>query len=232
MTFPTPIPSRRWLTPLAVVIVIAAGAAVLWWQLRPAATPLDAFAVWRMDNPRLTAEQQQQARSEFDLSLAALRANPDDFNAWMTLGSAKLAVNDYAGAAAVFEHAGKVRPLNSISFNNLGHIYATFLKRYDAAVAAYQRAIANSLDEPKNEFYVRSLGDLQDLTMDDPAAALATFEDGLRRLPQSKQLLARAAEVAAKLGDTPKAIGYYTRLLALDPDNAAARDELAKLRRP
>lgn len=230
MTSAIPTSSRRWLTPLVVILIIAAGAAVAWWQLRPVTTPLDAFATWSMDNPALTAEQQQQAKSEFDGSLAALRANPDDFNAWMTMGSAKLTVNDYAGAAEVFEYAGKIRPLNSISFNNLGHLYATFLKRNNAAVTAYRRAIANSADEPRNEFYVRSLGDLQDLTMGDPAAALVTFEDGLRRLPQSTQLLARAAEVSAKLGDRQKAIGYYTRLLAIDPDNAAARDELAKLR--
>lgn len=231
MTTPIPTSSRRWLTPLVVTLIIAAGAAVAWWQLRPTSTPLDVFAGWRMENPKLTAEQQQQAKTEFDGSLAALRANPDDFNAWMTLGNAKLAVNDYAGAVAVFEHAGKIRPLNSVSFNNLGHIYTTFLKRNDAAVAAYQRAIVNSADEPLNEFYVRNLGDLQDLTMGDPAAALVTFEDGLRRLPQSQQLLARAAEVAAKLGDGRKATGYYTRLLAIDPDNAAAKDELAKLLR-
>lgn len=221
--------SPRWLTPLVVILVIAVGGVVAWWQLRPATTPLDAFAAWRMDNPALTAEQQQQAKTEFEQSLKVLRANADDFSSWMALGNAKLTVKDYEGAAAIFEYAGKIRPLNSISFNNLGHIYSTFLRRNDAAVAAYQRAIANSADEPLNEFYVRNLGDLQDLTMGDPASALATFEEGLRRLPQSKQLLARAAEVAAKLGDRSKAIGYYTRLLAIDPGNAAAKDELAKL---
>ncbi len=224
--------SKRWLTPLVVIIVIVVGGVVAWWQLRPVTTPLDAFAAWRMENPGLTVEQQQQAKSEFEQSLKVLRANADDFSSWMVLGNAKLTVKDYEGAAAIFEYAGKIRPLNSISFNNLGHIYATFLRRNDAAVAAYQRAIANSADESKNEFYVRSLGDLQDLTMGDPAAALVTFEDGLRRQPKSTQLLARAAEVSAKLGDTPKAIGYYTRLVAIDPDNAAAQDELAKLKRP
>ncbi len=228
---PTPIRlSPRWLTPLVVILVIAVGGVVAWWQLRPATTPLDAFATWRMENPGLTSEQQQQAKTEFEQSLKVLRANADDFSSWMALGNAKLTVKDYEGAAAIFEYAGKIRPLNSVSFNNLGHIYSTFLKRNDAAVAAYQRAIINSAGEPLNEFYVRNLGDLQDLTMGDPAAALATFENGLLRLPQSKQLLARAAEVSAKLGDRPKAIGYYTRLLALDPDNVAVKDELAKLR--
>lgn len=223
-------PQPRWLTPLIVIAIIAVGALALWWQLKPESSEFSRYFAWNMRNPQLTTEQQQQSRTEFDQSIAAIKANPDDFNSWMVLGNAKLTIQDYEGAVDVFIHAGELRPFNSVSFNNLGHIYATFLKQNDLAVDAYRRAIANSADEERNEFYVRSLGDLQDLTMNDPAAALVTFEDGLRRKPKSTQLLARAAEVAVKLGDKPKAIDFYTRFLEIDPQNQAVRDELNKLR--
>ena len=222
----------RWATPLAVVGVLALGGIALWWQLRPTSSSDNRYFSFTIVDTSLAEPEQERLRTEFALARADVEKNPDDANAWLTMGANKNAAGDHVGAAAIWEYVSTIRPTNSVSFNNLGEVYSTFLNRPQDAVAAYRRAIANSLDEPKNEFYVRSLGDLQDFTLSDPTAALATFEDGLLPAPRSTQLLARSAEVAAKLGNRQKAIGYYTRLLTLDPDNQAVKADLAKLRRP
>ena len=61
-----------------------------------------------------------------DLS-SQLKKDSDNLENWLVLGVYRKIIGDYEGAK-VWEYAGAVRPQNSVSFNNLGELYAYYLK--------------------------------------------------------------------------------------------------------
>ena len=62
-----------------------------------------------------------------DLS-SQLKKDSDNLENWLVLGVYRKIIGDYEGAKEVWEYAGAVRPQNSVSFNNLGELYAYYLK--------------------------------------------------------------------------------------------------------
>ena len=61
-------------------------------------------------------------------------------------------------------------------------------------------------------------------------AALFAFQDALRIAPDNLEALVKAGQSYARLGHDDEAIAQWTRALALDPQNATARDGLAAAR--
>ena len=47
---------------------------------------------------------------------------------WLVLGVYRKMIGDYESAKEVWEYASAIRPQNSVSFNNLGELYAYYLK--------------------------------------------------------------------------------------------------------
>lgn len=63
----------------------------------------------------------------------------------------------------------------------------------------------------------------------DPKAALAVAKEASKRFPKDASVVAAAASVAQRMGNTPLAIRYFERALALDPDRRVAAERLADL---
>ena len=62
-----------------------------------------------------------------DLS-SQLKKDSDNLENWLVLGVYRKMIGDYESAKEVWEYASAIRPQNSVSFNNLGELYAYYLK--------------------------------------------------------------------------------------------------------
>ena len=164
------------------------------------------------------AQMQYQAGNAAAIPLLnhLLQLRPDS-----TTGHAMLAVLEYrkGDCAAAVPHFEKAGPLLDSQLDGL-HAYATCLarlKRFDAAAAVLQKAVAAYPDDPRER---RVLASMQ-LMNQKPKDALATLEpllDGQTRDSGSLQLASRAYEDS---GDTPQAVSTLREALLEDPQNVS-----------
>ena len=110
--------------------------------------------------------------------------NPESFNELLALGLEKKRINDYEGARDAWERAGVVSPTNSISFNNLGDLYAYYLKDNKKAEENFLIAIKNG---PNQIYIYRSLYEFYRYVMKDDAKARAILEKGIATNPATSQ---------------------------------------------
>lgn len=194
------------------------------------ASPFERFLAFKVVHQNLDPIVVERERKVFEGTAQAMRQNPDFFEGWLTLASIKKQMGDFAGAAAIWEHAGTLRPLNSVSFNNLGDLYANFLPDYPKAVQNFRQAITNAAGEEKQQYYYVSLSELYRYRMSDTAQALAVLEEGMTEDPHSIVLRVKAAQLAAALGERAKAVRYYQAALKLSPDDSLLAEEYRKYR--
>lgn len=200
---------------------------------RPAPTPpspLERYFEFTVVTAGLDPIVVERERKVFAGTVSALRENPDFFEGWMTLASTKKQMGDFRGAAAIWEYAGQIRPLNSVSFNNLGDLYANFLNDYGKAEANFRTAIKNAAGEEKQQHYYVSLHELYRYRRQDSAQALAVLEEGVRVNDWSLLLQLKAAQYAATVGERAKALRYYQAALKLDPNNQQLAEEYRRFR--
>ena len=218
------------------IIVFVLGLRLL---VRPSSPPplpptppsqFERFLTFRVVLQNLDPGIVEREQGVFEGTAKALRENPDFFEGWMTLASIKKQMGDFPGAAEIWEHAGGMRPLNSVSFNNLGDLYANFLNEYAQAEKNFRRAITNAAGEEKQQHYFTSLYELYRYRFKDDAQALAILEEGAAANPWSRLLQMKAAQFAAATGQRAKALAYYQAALKLDPKNDALAEEYRRYR--
>jgi len=113
-------------------------------------------------------------------------SNSDSFNELLALGLEKKGINDYEGARDAWERAGVVSPTNFISFNNLGDLYAYYLKDNKKAEENFLTAIKNG---PNQIYIYRSLYEFYRYVVKDDAKAKAILQRGITANPNiSKDL--------------------------------------------
>ena len=111
-----------------------------------------------------------------------LKIDTENVSLWIDLGSWRKAINDYEGAIEAWEYAGVIRPQSSIPFNNLGDLYAYYLKDVPRAEEYFLRVINN---DPNNIYsYFKIVEFYQDFTKD-TAKARAILEKGIVANPPS-----------------------------------------------
>jgi len=114
-----------------------------------------------------------------------LKLDSDNLSAWLDLGIWRKTGGDYEGAVAAWDYAGKIRPENSISFNNLGDLYAYYLKDPQKAEENFLKAIENG---PYEIYLYFKMHDFYRDVMKDTAKARAIVERGLESNPDSTEL--------------------------------------------
>lgn len=232
--------SRRIQIIISVVILLAAlGALGLYLVKRPnTEVPEDSYAI--VDYPpglfELTIvddsappEKIESWKQRFATDADAVIKAPDGFNfaSVLDMGLIKRNVGDFRGAESAWVYLGQKRPANSISFYNLGNLYAHDLKDIGKAEVAYLKSIEN---EKKDINYYIALSELYRYQMPEKAeVAGQVLEDGIRENPDSANLLKFSASYFSETGNPEKAIVYYTRALELEPANDAIRDEIKRL---
>lgn len=89
----------------------------------------------------LSAEKFEQKIKELETQKQAVLASPADAQAWFLFGHSLEFLNDHAGAAAVWEKAYELQPLNFVITVNLGNVYQYFLKDYARSELYYKKTI-------------------------------------------------------------------------------------------
>ena len=114
-----------------------------------------------------------------DLS-SQLKKDSDNLGNWLVLGVYRKTIGDYEGAKEVWEYAGAIRPQNSVSFNNLGELYAYYLKDNAKAEKNYTKAIEN---DPSAIYIYRNFFDFYRYVVKDLTKAKALLEKGITANP-------------------------------------------------
>lgn len=70
-----------------------------------------------------------------------IQDNPSDAQSWFDFAHHKEYLNDHAGAAAAWEKAFELQPLNFITALDLGNMYQYFLKDYPKAEYYYKKSL-------------------------------------------------------------------------------------------
>lgn len=125
-----------------------------------------------------------------DLS-SQLKKDSDNLENWLVLGVYRKIIGDYNGAREVWEYANVIRPENSISFNNLGELYAYYLKDSKKAEENYTKAIEN---DPSAIYIYRNFFDFYRYVAKDTIKARALLEKGIAANPATSSDLKNLLE--------------------------------------
>lgn len=214
-----------YLPSVALAIALAAGLAHLArrrglsWAAAAAAVPVVAGLV-------LTMQRNEQWKDPVRLFGAEVVAAPDNGDGWRLYVSALSAAGRYEHAAGACDSQLDQPGRSAQLFNNCGVVYDR-LGRSDHAIRAYRAAIAQGLEAVGHanlgRVYAR-LGRTAEAEAEFVAAAEAEV-DPARRHYRNGQRLARFHP--DRLGEARR---EFEAALALQPDFAAARDALARLR--
>lgn len=113
---------------------------------------------------------------------SALKESPDLFESWLVLGIYRKMIGDYEGAREIWEYAAALRPGDFIPFNNLGDLYAYYLKDTKKAEEYFSKAVELS---PNRVHLYQSFYDFYRYVMKDDAKAKAILEKGIAANPGS-----------------------------------------------
>jgi len=114
-----------------------------------------------------------------------LKGDPGQFDKWLDLGINRKIAGDYEGAIEAWTYASALRPQNSISFNNLGDLYAYYLNEPQKAEENLLQAIENG----SNEVYLYfKTHDFYKYVMKDATKARNIVEQGIKANPTSQEL--------------------------------------------
>ena len=214
------------------LIILALVIGVIVYSLWPkqAAEEGDSLLSFKIVSQDLSEEEKADYLNKFQAAKTSLEQNPDNFTLWLSLGTLKKYAGDYEGAEKVWIYVGEIRPKNSISFGNLADLYTNFLKDYDKAISAYQTAIANSVGEAGNARFYRNFFEFYLYYLNDKAAAESILLEGIEKNPANSELPILLAGFYRDEGNKQKAIEYFEKALALDPQDDLVKAELKKLK--
>lgn len=114
-----------------------------------------------------------------------LKKDSDNLENWLILGIYRKMINDYEGARLAWEYAGAIRPQSGIPFNNLGDLYAYYLKDALKAEKYFLQAIRS---EPNNIYFYFKITDFyRDFknVFNDNTKARAILEQGIANNPNT-----------------------------------------------
>jgi tetratricopeptide (TPR) repeat protein len=196
---------------------------------------LEQILVLNIKRTDLTHEQETKYKLDFEEDKKDVLTSSDGFNmsALINIGSIKRGVGDFEGARDVWEYVGVKRPDNSISFFNLGQLYAENLKDNQKAEESFLRCLENSIGESGNEQYYRGVVDFYTYFYPEKISEvekilLEALET--EQYQNSQDLLALLATYYGKNGQKEKALEYWQRVLKIDPGNEGVKMEIERLK--
>ncbi len=208
--------SRRKLSIIIALVIIAALAGLVWWLIAQ-----QSGTSRRVSSGEVSAEYQRRLP---ELERAA-KDKPNDASARKNYAVALYATGDLEKARDEYQAAVKINDKDAIAYNNLGNIYRD-LNNANKAVESYRKSI--EINKTSINTYV-NLANLQLYTQNNSDAAIATYKEGLKNLPDNEQLrllLGIAYEQADQIDNAKQT---YEAILAKNNDNAAAKANLERL---
>ena len=142
---------------------------------------------------------------------SALESSPFSFDAWNRMAILRKSVDDFKGAAAIWEYLLKIGPENAVYLGSLGELHQYFLKDYGKSESYYLRAVKS---DPDKITVYRNLYDLYKfLYKQDTDAALKILLNGVLHNPQNIELLRLTGQYYKEKNDYKDAKIYYSRAL-------------------
>lgn len=179
---------------------------------------------------KLFNEQQMEVlKRRLSDQAGSISVNPDQLAPWIDAGVVKKVIGDYEGARDAWEYASIIRPLNYVSFKNLGELYWHYLPDLPRSEENFRTAIKN--DPSVFDAYI-SLSDLYRYSYKEKEGlADDVLLEGLDKNPKlGRDFTAYIARYYKETGNILKAIDFYTRLSMIEPENQDVKEELAKLK--
>jgi tetratricopeptide (TPR) repeat protein len=132
----------------------------------------------------LPKDAQKIAQEKIEKLNSELKQDPSLFENWLILGIYRKMIGDLEGAKECWEYAGFLSPQSPIPFNNLGDLYANYLKDSKKAEENFLIAIKNG---PDQIYIYRSFYEFYRYTMKDNAKAKQILEQGISANPTTSQ---------------------------------------------
>lgn len=180
-----------------------------------------------------TEAQKEQLYSTLKIHAAAVKKDPTYFNGWIQVGMLKKTIGDFEGARDVWEYAGLIEPLNSLSFANLGELYWRYLHDFPKA----ERNLKISIKHKSNDFqtYI-TLSDLYYYSYVEKAdQADKVLLDGIdansNDLSVKINLIKALASLYQREKEFAKAVEQWQKVLDLEPGNTEVAETLEALRK-
>ncbi len=171
----------------------------------------------------LAPEILESFQRQFDEAVAFINEQPEAALGWAVAGNIKKAVNDYAGAEALYLAGLKNSPKSDVLNSNLADLYYHFIEDYPRAETYYLAAIALNPSALNNYL---ELSVMYRVRFQDNDKAINILKEGLEKNPQNQQLMVTLANLYKKLGMTAEAKAAWEEIIELYPDNPAYRKEL------
>lgn len=210
---------KSLIIPLAVLVLAVAGY-ILFIKKEPSPTFDEQIEKFFTIEKIVRTDIPEEKLKDYRDRMASARANhtsPDediDFNAYMSAASVKKGVGDYEGARDIWEYVNSVRPKNSISFGNLGDLYANFLKNLPKSESNYLRAIEN---DPTDPGYARGLLELYEYQMQSKLGfSEDLFKGAAEKNPDKADFSLLLAHYYELSKDYEKAIATWEKLAKID----------------
>ncbi|MBU4353465.1 hypothetical protein KKA18_02085 [Patescibacteria group bacterium] len=132
----------------------------------------------------LPEDARKIARENIEKLIVELKQNPNSFDSWLELAIYRKMISDYEGAKEIWGYTSKMAPNDAISFNNLGDLYAYYLKDSAKAEENFLKALENG---PDQVYVYRNVHDFYLNVMKDEAKAKKILEDGIKANPGASQ---------------------------------------------
>lgn len=160
-----------------------------------------------------SVDERAALQTNYARAQAAIDANEYDFNAWVSLGTLNLMAGNYTVARDVWEYVSILWPGNHVSVNNLGNLYADYLRDYPKAEENYLLAIERKPDDT-NPY--RALFMLYTNTSYSPApnASEEILKKAIVAVPRAVDMQVLLARHYASLGRTGDARTTYDAAIA------------------
>lgn len=143
--------------------------------------------------------------------VGVLKADNSRFDAWLDLGSYRKQIGDYEGAREAWEYVALLSPSYYVPFNNLGDLYAYFIKDNLKAEENFKKSIEVN---PSIVGSYRALYDFyRNVYTEKSNLADDVLLQGLSKNPKSTDLMILLAQYYKEAGDKEKARTYYQKAL-------------------
>lgn len=155
--------------------------------------------------------------------------NSDFLRGWLQLGLYKKVIGDFEGARDAWEYASIIRPLNSVSFANLGELYWRYIADYPKSERNFRTALKNKPDDMG--VYV-SLSDLYFYSYKEKAElADDILLEGLAKNSSNTDLMKHLATLYERRREYAKAVEWWQKALDQDPQNTSIIGSIDQLKK-
>jgi len=138
---------------------------------------------------------------------AYLKNNPDDVTTWLQLAKLRKMIDDYVGAAEIWEFLTEIDPTNSTVRFNLAELYRLYLKDFSKSEYSYKEAIRM---DKKNVAYYVGLYELYRYSYKkDTDLAIQILLSGINNIPESTELKVLAGNYYKEKNNFAKAKEFY-----------------------